>query len=485
MGAVVGRQTFSATGQYLLVEAGTGYGQGGWQIAVVGASWTGSGVLKQRTSPPGSAVALGSAITYYLVNDGSSATAALTAAANVIVQNVGSDLYFDYTHTSGTVTVTVMAAGELIGSEEGLLPVLNPVFTGTMTGPAITLTGALTVGTKVVSTTALATPSALVATAFNAFASTVSGAVLMGYGTTGDVTLKNRAGTTVAYVGPNTTAFTCVGAVTSTGNLTVGASTFVVTAATGAVAVSGLITSTAGGVNTFSAARSGLSQELRVINTSASNNSYSEIAVGTSASNETGRLIAMCPTTALGAPLFADGVTLESLGAGGLSLSATHATGLIRMYTGATPTLALTIAANQAATFASSLAITGALTGATSVISASPTGGLGYGTGAGGAQTQATNKQTGVTSNTITTAITMNNEALAADAITAFTFTNSAIAATDTVVVVHESAGTSGAYVCNAFPAAGSAVISVANRSAGALGEAIVLRVTVFKSVSA
>ncbi len=55
------------------------------------------------------------------------------------------------------------------------------------------------------STTALATPSALSATQASFFASTVSGATLMGYGTTNDVSLKNRAGTTVLGVGPNTT----------------------------------------------------------------------------------------------------------------------------------------------------------------------------------------------------------------------------------------------------------------------------------------
>ena len=53
--------------------------------------------------------------------------------------------------------------------------------------------------------TATATPSALTATALRAFASTVSGAALMGYGTTNDVSLMNRAGTVVVGVGPNTT----------------------------------------------------------------------------------------------------------------------------------------------------------------------------------------------------------------------------------------------------------------------------------------
>jgi hypothetical protein len=115
----------------------------------------------------------------------------------------------------------------------------------------------------------------------------------------------------------------------------------------------------------------------------------------------------------------------------------------------------------------------------------SPTAGIGYTAGAGGAQTQATDKATTVVSNTITTAITMNAATLNAATIVSFTFTNSNIAATDQVVVTHQSAGTSGAYTFNAFPGAGSAVISVRNNTAGNLGEAIVLRVSVYKAVSA
>lgn len=126
-----------------------------------------------------------------------------------------------------------------------------------------------------------------------------------------------------------------------------------------------------------------------------------------------------------------------------------------------------------------SLAVSGLLT------TSSPTAAFGYATGAGGAVTQSTDKTTGVTSNTNTTAITTNNASLAAATVVAFTFTNSAIAATDTVVVTHQSAGTSGAYTLNAFPGSGSAVISIRNNTAGALAEAIVLRVTIIKSVSA
>jgi len=112
------------------------------------------------------------------------------------------------------------------------------------------------------------------------------------------------------------------------------------------------------------------------------------------------------------------------------------------------------------------------------------TAGIGYATGAGGTVTQATDKTTGVTLDKITGLITMNAAALNADTTVSFTLTNSAIAATDTIVLQHNSAGTAGAYLLNAQPAAGSASISVRNITAGNLSEAIVLRFTVLKSVS-
>lgn len=129
-------------------------------------------------------------------------------------------------------------------------------------------------------------------------------------------------------------------------------------------------------------------------------------------------------------------------------------------------------------------AASGIVATAGGIRSASPTAGIGYMAGSGGAQTQATNKATTVVSNTISTAVTMNNASLAADTTVSFTFTNSTIAATDTVICTHQSGGTSGSYVCNAFPGAGSAVVSVRNVTAGPLSEAIVLRITVIKSTS-
>ena len=330
--------------------------------------------------------------------------------------------------------------------------------------------------TTVTSVTAQATLGAMAATQGSFYASTVSGATLQGYGTAGDVTLKNRAGTDVLKIGPNTTAAVFAGAVTSSGNLTVGASTFVVTAATGG-AISTITTAAGTSVAAYTAGGSQATEY---------------VAFTTGSSSLIGRTAGTDGFVAVNTDLFtykstgfaeyigmnAGEMTFWSVVSGTAGAALGTATSLLAL----TPTLAKV---------GTALDITGALTGVTTlaasstILSSGPTGGIGYTTGAGGAQTQLTNKQTGVTSNTITTAITLNAESLAAGAITAFTFTDSAIVATDTVVVIHQSAGTSGAYTFNAFPAAGSAVISIRNNTAGALAEAIVLRVTVVKSVSA
>jgi hypothetical protein len=118
-----------------------------------------------------------------------------------------------------------------------------------------------------------------------------------------------------------------------------------------------------------------------------------------------------------------------------------------------------------------------------SVKSASATAGVGYTTGAGGAQTQLTSKATGVTLNAICGTITLHNASLAANTTVSFTLTNSAIAATDVIVINHTSAGTVGAYHVDAQVGAGSAVVNVRNLTAGALLEAIVLRFAVIKAV--
>ena len=103
----------------------------------------------------------------------------------------------------------------------------------------------------------------------------------------------------------------------------------------------------------------------------------------------------------------------------------------------------------------------------------------------GGTVTQATNKGTGVTLNTESGQITMNNAALADAAEVSFTVTNSKVAATDVVVACHGSAGTAGAYIVSANAiAAGSFAITVSNVSGGSLSEAIVINYVALKGAS-
>lgn len=127
-----------------------------------------------------------------------------------------------------------------------------------------------------------------------------------------------------------------------------------------------------------------------------------------------------------------------------------------------------------------------ALSVAKAILSTSPTGGVGYAAGAGGAVTQLTDKSTGVTLNKVTGAITLNNATLNDATTVTFTVTNSACAAADVPSVVHKSAGTAGAYLVWAHsPASGSFKISVRNVSGGNLGEAIVLQYALVKGAVA
>lgn len=102
---------------------------------------------------------------------------------------------------------------------------------------------------------------------------------------------------------------------------------------------------------------------------------------------------------------------------------------------------------------------------------------IGYSTAAQGSVTQATSKSTGVTLNTSSGQITMNNAALAAATNVAFTLTNSLISANDVLIVnVAGGAATAGTYnVFTSTLAAGSATIVLRNISAGSLSEAVVI----------
>lgn len=130
------------------------------------------------------------------------------------------------------------------------------------------------------------------------------------------------------------------------------------------------------------------------------------------------------------------------------------------------------------------------ITGLGSVISTAPTGGgIGYGTGAGGAVTQATNRTTGVTLNKLTGTITTNNASLAAEAAAVFTVTNSTVAIGDVVAVSQQSGSNGGNTDVNVVAvAAGSFNIKVSNNNAAAgTAEtgAILINFAVIKAVSA
>lgn len=123
---------------------------------------------------------------------------------------------------------------------------------------------------------------------------------------------------------------------------------------------------------------------------------------------------------------------------------------------------------------------------ALNIKSASSTGGVGYGTGAGSTVAQATDKTTGVTLNNVTGTITLTSAALASSTAVGFTFTNSTIAATDLVLVNIKSGATANSYSVNVDAvAAGSCHVALRNYSSGSLSEAVVLSYAVIKGVAA
>lgn len=124
-----------------------------------------------------------------------------------------------------------------------------------------------------------------------------------------------------------------------------------------------------------------------------------------------------------------------------------------------------------------SLAVSGALS------SSSPTAGIGYATGAGGAVTQGTSRTTGVTINTPSGAITLFSAAGSATPFS-FTVTNSSVAATD-VVKISQKSGTD-KYTTQEVTAtgAGSFQITLANAS-GTTTEQPVFNFVIIKAVSA
>lgn len=115
------------------------------------------------------------------------------------------------------------------------------------------------------------------------------------------------------------------------------------------------------------------------------------------------------------------------------------------------------------------LTVTGAISATTTIKSSGATSGIGYATGAGGEVTQATNRATGVTLNTICGTITTHNASLAAEASADFVVTNSAVAITDVVVLSIQSGENGGGTLLSVQDvAAGSFAIRVHNGNVAA-----------------
>jgi hypothetical protein len=111
---------------------------------------------------------------------------------------------------------------------------------------------------------------------------------------------------------------------------------------------------------------------------------------------------------------------------------------------------------------------------------------VGYQAGAGGAVTQLTSKTTAVTENKACGQFTTNNAALAAAATATFQVNNSNIAATDTINLNLQSGqATVGTYrYWIEKVAAGSFTVTIENRSAGSLSEALVFNFAALKAVA-
>ena len=135
----------------------------------------------------------------------------------------------------------------------------------------------------------------------------------------------------------------------------------------------------------------------------------------------------------------------------------------------------------------------GAATAAGFIKSTSDTAGIGYATGAGGTVTQATSRTTGVTLNKICGEIVLVAGTISGHEADKFVLTNSAIAATDTVVVNIKSgvaAATAQYYTANVVSVgAGSCTISVGNLDNGTVPatgtDTPVLSFAVIKAVAA
>jgi hypothetical protein len=151
-----------------------------------------------------------------------------------------------------------------------------------------------------------------------------------------------------------------------------------------------------------------------------------------------------------------DLVTIDTNGNLGVGVTPTGGNGLLQLASGTTR--ANGIAAGTDTFLWRNAANSWTTEGA--FLSIGPTSGIGYAVGAGGAVTQITSRTTGVTINKVSGAITLVSAAGSATYQT-FTVTNSAVAATDTIIV-NQKSGTDKHIIQVTNIAAGSFAITFA-----------------------
>jgi len=131
------------------------------------------------------------------------------------------------------------------------------------------------------------------------------------------------------------------------------------------------------------------------------------------------------------------------------------------------------------------LDVSGDIGATNSILSSGMTMGIGYTTGSGASTTQATSKTTGVTLNAINGQITATGTALASLVKATFTVSDSAVVATDNIILTHQSGGTEAAYATwIESVSAGSFEITIYNTSGGSLSESLILNFAVIKSTA-
>lgn len=128
--------------------------------------------------------------------------------------------------------------------------------------------------------------------------------------------------------------------------------------------------------------------------------------------------------------------------------------------------------------------LTTAMLASGAITTSSSSAGLGYRSGAGSTATQSTSKTNSVTLNNICGQVTCNNSQINGDATVTFTLINSAVAATDVIILNHVGGGNIGEYALNGVCDSGSANISIHNLTNTNRSDPIEIRFAVIKSVN-